>query len=121
MDIDMCSIGTSATEDDEHFMCGITVNGSGNVYTELEIYYGSRGGYIKVEDKTGRFVRTVSGNCEATQQDEEWTMIPNESRASVFNGAELSMLTNRMPRKGIYTATDEAGNTTVVEILRKIR
>jgi hypothetical protein len=96
------------------------------VYTELEIYFaddtdrtGSRGGYIKIEDTTGRFARVVTGEC-GEQVDEEWTMVPNKSISSIFNGAELPMLKTRTLRKGIYTETDDYGKT-VVEVLRKIR
>ena len=100
------------------------VNGSGKVYTELELKYGSntesRGGYIKIENKDGQFIRKVRGNCNAQEIDEEWTMIPNKSIASVFNGYEFSMLTTRTLRTGVYTDTDKFGNTTVLQVLRKI-
>ncbi len=119
MDIDICSVTRSFNDDDDH-LCGITVNGSGKVYTELEIYYDGRGGYITIEDRTGQFIRTVTGNCGPEQQDAEWTMVPNKSIASVFNGKDLSKLVSRTLRKGIYTDTDKDGNKTVVEVLRKI-
>lgn len=120
MDIDICSIGPGEFREDEHRFCGITVNGSGKVYTELEIQYDSRGGYIKIENKDGQFIRTVTGSCDGPQKDEEWTMVPNETIASVFNGTELPMLTDRTLRVGSYTDSGDMG-VTVVEVLRKIR
>jgi hypothetical protein len=126
IDIDICSITRLPGSDEDKF-CGIRVNGSGKVYTELEIYFaddnhkqGSRGGYIKIENKDGQFKRTVTGAC-TDQNDDEWTMVPNKSISSMFNGYELLMLTNRTLRKGTYTHTDDDGNVTVVEVLRKIR
>jgi hypothetical protein len=127
IDIDICSIYRPPGISEDKF-CGIRVNGSGKVYTELEIYTGTdatgrfdgRGGYIKIENRDGLFRRTVTGGC-LDQNDEEWTMVPNKSISSVFNGKELTKLVSRTLRKGIYTDTDDEGNTTVVEVLRKIR
>jgi hypothetical protein len=123
IDIDICSIHQLPNGEDR--FCGIRVDGSGTVYTELEIHYdsdstGGRGGYIKIENKDGRFRRVVTGEC-GEQVNEEWTMVPNKSIASVFNGKELPMLKTRTLRKGIYEETDEQGNKTVVEVLRKLR
>jgi hypothetical protein len=126
IDIDICSITRLPGSGEDKF-CGIRVDGSGKVYTELEIYFAddyhkqdSRGGYIQIENKDGQFKRTVTGEC-FDQNDEEWTMVPNKSISSVFNGCELPMLTNRTLRKGTFTHTDDDGNVTVVEVLRKIR
>jgi hypothetical protein len=127
IDIDICSIHRLPGSDEDRF-CGIRVNGTGKVYTELKIVFGSdmsgnydgRGGYINIENKDGRFIRTVTGEC-GEQVDEEWTMVPNKSISSVFNGCELSMLTDRTFRKKTYTHTDDDGNITVVEVLRKIK
>jgi hypothetical protein len=126
INIDICSMTRNPASGEDKY-CGIRVDGSGKVFTELEIYFfddkyikGSRGGYIKIENKDGQFKKTVSGEC-TEQNDEEWTMVPNKSISSVFNGYELPMLTNRTLRKGTYTHTDDDGNVTVVEVLRKIR
>lgn len=120
LDIDICSVKEKNNEG-EHELCSITVNGSGKVYTELKVQYDSRGGYIQFEDTTGRFIRTVTGSCDQPQKDEEWTMVPNRTIASVFNGAELPMLLSRTLQVGHHTYTDDHGNITVVEVLRKIR
>jgi len=127
IDIDICSAYRSPGSSEDKF-CGIRVNGSGKVYTELEIYTGTdaagrfdgRGGYINIENKDGLFKRTVTGGC-IDQNDDEWTMVPNKSISSVFNGKELRKLLTRTLRKGVYTDTDADGNITVVEVLRKIR
>lgn len=126
IDIDICSITREPGSGEDKF-CGIRVNGSGKVYTELEIYFadrtnrsGSRGGYIQIENKDGQFKKTVTGGC-IDQNDDEWTMVPNKSISSVFNGKELPMLVNRTLRKGVWTHVDDEGNKTVVEVLRKIR
>jgi hypothetical protein len=126
IDIDICSI-VRLPGSDEDKLCGIRVNGSGKVYTELEIYFAddnhkqdSRGGYIQIENKDGKFKRTVTGQC-IDQNDDEWTMIPNKSISSVFNGNELPMLKTRTLRKGVYKTTDKDGNVTIVEVLRKIQ
>jgi hypothetical protein len=122
IDIDICSVERLPNGEDKQ--CGIRVAGSGTVFTELEINYDTdtsgRGGYIKIQNKDGGFKRTVTGEC-SSQIDEEWTMVPNKSISSIFNGKELPKLVSRTLRKGIYTDTDDEGNTTVVEVLRKIR
>ena len=101
---------------------------SGKVFTEkLELIFSdeahkseARGGDIKIENKDGQFRRTVTGEC-GEQNDEEWVMVPNKSISSVFNGTELPKLTTRTLRKGTYVDIDEkSGNTTVVEVLRKM-
>jgi len=130
IDIDVCSV-TRPPGSSEDINCGIRVVGSGEVFTELEMIYGSesegRGGYIKIENKDGQFRRTVTGEC-TDQNDEEWTMVPNKSISSVFNGTELNMLIDvatgkqlRILKKGTYIHTDDYGNITTVEVLRKIR
>lgn len=134
IDIDICSAHRVPGSSEDKY-CGIRVAGSGKVFTELEITYGSdaagnfdgRGGYIKIENKDGQFKRTVTGECD-DQNDEEWTMVPNKSISSIFNGTELNMLIDvatgkqlRTLKKGLYSQTDKAGNVTTVEVLRKIR
>ncbi len=47
-------------------------------------------------------------------------MVPNKTIASIFNGRDLPMLTNRTLRVGRYVETG-SGNETVVEVLRKVR
>jgi hypothetical protein len=126
IDIDICSIMRLSNGEDK--FCGIRVEGSGTVFTELEINYDTpttgRGGYIKIENKDGKFRRTVTGDCDGPQIDEERTMVPNKSISSIFNGAELPMLTNRTLRSSTYpktyTLTNDQGGVTVVEVLRKI-
>lgn len=127
IDMDICSAHRLANGEDR--LCGISVDGSGTVFTDLVIYYGSdstgafdgRGGYIKIESKdTSSFRRVVYGDCH-DQIGDERIMVPNESAASIFNGNELPMLKTRTLRIGIYPHTDEWGNKTVVEVMRKIR
>ena len=118
IDIDICGITRLPGTDKDKF-CVMGVNGSGKVFTELEIYSDQRGGYIKIENKDGKFKKTVAGDC-ADQIGAEWTMVPNKSIASVFNGSELPELTNPTLLKGIYSATGADGKT-VVEVVRKIR
>lgn len=126
IDMDICSAHRLPNGEDE--LCGIRVSGSGTVFTELTLYFGTdtlnrfdgRGGYIKIENKDGKFRRVVTGSCTDGQLDEEWVIVPNGSISSVFNGYELPMLTSRTLRKGTYTQTDD-GNVTVVQVLRKIR
>ena len=127
IDVDVCSVHRLPGESEDRW-CGIRVNGSGKVFTELELIFSdeahkseARGGYIKIENKDGQFRRTVTGEC-GEQNDEEWVMVPNKSISSVFNGAELPKLTTRTLRRGIYVDIDEkSGNRTVVEVLRKIQ
>lgn len=123
IDIDICSAKRVAGEDQ---FCGMTVIGSGTVTTELELYFNgpgqdsARGGYIKIEDKSGQFVKMVSGSCDKEEMKEEQDMVPNKTIASIFNGYELSMLKTRTLRIGRYVLTGDAGVTTV-EVLRKIQ
>jgi Calx-beta domain len=116
IDIDICSM---KGEDDNAKSCGITVTGSGPVKTELEIYYDHRGGYIKVENKSGRFIKNVSGSCDPLQINEERKMVPNRTIASVFNGLELPKLTDRTLRVGRYVESNN-GIEIVVEVLRVV-
>ena len=139
INIDVCSMD-SKPNSDEGRLCSFTVYGSGKVFTELKIYYDTgygldasgnvvdstiryegRGGYIQIENRDGRFRRTVEGDCEALQIDEEWKMVPNKTIASVFNGKELPMLVLRTLQPGTYTDTDDQGNITRVRVIRKIR
>lgn len=115
IDIDICS---ATGEGDNAKQCGITVVGSGPVKTELEIQFDSRGGYIKINN-SGGFMKSVKGSCDQAQMAEELTMVPNKTIASIFNGRDLPMLTDRTLRVGRYVETD-GDNETVIEILRKI-
>lgn len=118
IEIDICSIDRLPGTDKDRF-CDMSINGTGKVYTELEIYDDRRGGYINIENKDGQFKKTVTGSC-MTQIADVWAMVPNESIASVFNGNELPMLKQRTLKPGIYKSSGETGET-VVEVLRKIK
>lgn len=123
IDMDICSAIRVGGEDK---LCGMTAIGSGLVNTELELYFNgmgqdsARGGYIKIENKSGNFFRRVFGSCDAAEMNEEETMVPNKTIASIFNGHELPMLIKRTLRIGRYVLTGDAGQT-VVEVLRKIQ
>lgn len=127
IDIDICSVHRKANGEDD--FCGIRVAGSGTVFTELQLTFGTdmagnfegRGGYIKIENKDGKFQRTVTGSCADGQIDEEWTMIPNKSISSIFNGMDLPMLIDRTLKKGIYPAQNTDAGKIVFEVVRKIR
>lgn len=127
IDIDICSVHRNANGEDD--FCGIRVAGSGTVFTELQLTFGTdmagnfegRGGYIKIENKDGKFQRTVTGSCADGQIDEEWTMIPNKSISSIFNGMDLPMLIDRTLKKGIYPAQNTDAGKIVFEVVRKIR
>ena len=119
MDIDICS-SKETGGNPPSVLCGITVNGSGPVKTELEIYFDQRGGYIKTEHVSGQFMKNVSGSCDQVQINEERNMVPNKTIASVFNGTELPMLTNKTLQVGRYVETGD-GVETVIEVLRKVR
>jgi hypothetical protein len=123
IDMDICSAKRVAGEDQ---LCGMTVIGSGLVNTELELYFNgigqdsARGGYIKIENKSGNFFKKVFGSCDAAEMNEEQTMVPDKTIASIFNGYELTMLKTRTVRIGRYVLTGDAGET-VVEVLRKLQ
>ena len=119
MDIDICSASQGLSGDDTK-NCGITVIGSGPMKTELKINFDQRGGYIKTWNESGGFMKNVSGSCDKGQMDEELNMVPNETIASVFNGTDLPMLTNRTLRVGRYVVSAAEGEL-VVEVLRKVR
>jgi hypothetical protein len=97
----------------------MTVIGSGPVKAELEIYFDARGGYIKIERTSGQFLSNVYGSCDQAQIDEEQTMVPIKTIASIFNGRELPMLTDRTLKVGRWVETD-GENETVVEVLRVV-
>jgi Calx-beta domain len=127
IDMDICNAHRLANGEDK--LCRISVDGSGTVFTDLVLYFGTdstgafdgRGGYIKIESKdTSSFRKVVDGDCYDQIADER-LMVPNESAASIFNGNELPMLKTRTLQKGIYSHTDESGNKTVVEVMRKLR
>lgn len=119
IDMDICS---SMRVNGEDKLCSMTVTGSGPVKTELEIDTSAGYGYIKIKyDSTlGKFQRLVVGTCDHTQLVEEEKMVPNETIATIFNGRELPMLTNRTLRVGKYIDSGDGGET-VVEVLRKVR
>ena len=117
IDMDICSM---TGEGDNAKSCGITVIGSGPVKTELQIYYDGRGGYIKVENVSGRFMKNASGSCDAQQINDERNMVPNRTIASVFNGLDLPKLTDRTLRVGRYVESNN-GIEIVVEVLRVVR
>jgi len=118
MDMDLCSVKREGGEDK---LCGMRVIGSGPVEAILKINYDQRGGYIKFENKGGPFLRSVTGTCDIPQMDEEETMIPNRTMASIFNGRDLPMLINRTLSVGRLVEDDGEGNVTVVEVLREIK
>lgn len=119
MNIDLCSVMRLPGTDKDK-ICAITMIGSGPVNTELEIYYDQRGGYVKIEHKSGMFLKNAFGSCDNAQINEELDMIPNRTIASIFNGLELPMLIDRTLRVGRYAVTGDYGET-VVEVLRKIQ
>ena len=114
MDMDLCSV-----TGDPAILCKIRIVGSGPVKAALDVYFDGRGGYIKIE-AAGRYVRSASGTCDEEQTRLEEDMIPNRTIASIFNGRDLPMLTNRTLRVGRYEERD-GDNVTVVEVLRVIR
>jgi hypothetical protein len=117
MDIDLCSVMRLTNGEDR--ICAITVIGSGPVNAELEIKYDARGGYMKIEHTSGLFLKNCFGSCDHDQINEETDMVPNRTIASIFNGYELPMLTNRTLTVGRYVVTGDMGET-VVEVLRKL-
>lgn len=119
MDIDICSAKTGASGDDTK-NCGISVFGSGPVKTDLKILFDGRGAYILTKNESQKFLRSVTGSCDQEQMDEESTMVPNETIASVFNGMDLPMLTNRTLRIGRYV-TKSAEGEFLVEVLRVVK
>lgn len=121
INVDICSVKREADGEDK--FCTMTVTGSGPVNTELEIDPATGYGYIKIKyhPSLGKFARSVSGNCDQLQMTEEQKMVPNETVAAIFNGAELPMLKDRTLRKGLYPGHKSAEGETVVEVLRKIR
>jgi hypothetical protein len=118
IDMDICSVKRLPNGEDR--LCGIRVLGAGAVKTELEIQSDQRGGYAKIEDESQEFIKMAFGDCDNQQLIEEKDMIPIKTIASIFNGKDLPMLTNRTLRIGRYVETSNAGET-VVEVLRKIR
>lgn len=117
IDIDVCAIKRIAGEDK---FCGMTAFSSGQVDVELEVQADARGGYIKMENKSGKFLKIVFGACDASEMNERQNMIPNNSLESVFNGYDLPELKNRTLTKGRYVMNSDDGET-IVEVLRKIR
>ena len=106
IDMDICSAKTEEEASGGYPVCGITVTGSGPVLVELDIYFGGRGGYIKIEDKSGTFQKSVGGSCDPGQINEERSMVPDKTIAAIFNGRDLPMLTDRTLTEGIYEEVD---------------
>jgi hypothetical protein len=119
IDMDICSVKREPNSSEDKF-CVMTAIGAGPVNTELQIYYDQRGGYIKIEDNTKEFIRVVFGDCNKKEMLEEQDMVPNKTIASIFNGYELPVLTNRTFRVGRYVITGDMGET-IIEVLRKIQ
>ncbi|MFI5129053.1 MAG: hypothetical protein ACHQFX_03640 [Chitinophagales bacterium] len=123
IDMDICSIKRLVNGEDR--FCGMRVKGNGPVKVELQTSDTSTNQetWIKIRyDSTtmGKFTKSVNGDCDLAEMSEEQTMVPNETIASIFNGCGLPKLKTRTLRKGVYPHTDELGNKTVVEVLRKI-
>ncbi len=116
IDIDICSV----THSDESQFCGITVVGRGPVQVDLEMYFDDRGAYMKINGDSNQFFKMVTGSCEQAELNDERGMVPNESIASVFNGMDFSKVPRRTLSVGQWVE-EEAGNKTVLEVLRKIR
>ena len=119
INMDICSSKPGGPMGDEYKVCGMTVIGQGTVETELEIYYDQRGGYVKIENQSGDFLRLVFGSCDQPQMDEEKDMVPNKTIATIFNGRDLPMLLDRTLRVGRWVER-EGVHETVVEVLRKL-
>jgi hypothetical protein len=123
IDMDICSVKRLRNGEDK--FCYMTVKGKGPVKTELEIYSdgqnNARGAYIKInyDPSLGKFSRKVIGNCDPNEMVEEENMVPNNTIASIFNGAELPINTRTLQVQR-YVLTGDAGET-VVEVLRKIQ
>ncbi len=118
MDIDICSVDGQG---DNANLCSMRAIGSGQVNTTLDIYFDARGGYVKIENKSINFLRSITGTCGHEQMVEEKGMIPNKTIATIFNGRDLPMLTNRTLTLGRFVEDDGEGNVTVVEVLRVIK
>lgn len=117
IDMDICSV---KRVNGEERPCGIRVNGAGAVKTDLEIQSDQRGGYVKIENESNKFIKMAFGDCDNQQLIEEKDMVPNKTIASIFNGFDLPMLKTRTLRVGRYDETTDAGKT-VVEVLRLIK
>ena len=123
IDMDLCSAVTVEAPGGGYPNCGMTIRGSGPVKIELELDSTGTGyGYIKLnyEPSLGIFLRSVMGGCDRQQMIEEESMVPNETKASIFNGKELPLPTHTL-RVGRYVKDEGDGNVAVVEILRKIQ
>jgi hypothetical protein len=118
IDIDICSTKQGLNGVDE--FCSMTVMGGGIVKAELEIYYDQRGGYINIEDENNEFIKLVFGSCNKNEMYDEQDMVPNKSIASVFNGIDLLMLTDRTLQVGRYVERVD-GSEMIVEVLRVIK
>jgi len=119
IDMDICSI--KHLPSGEAKLCGMTVTGSGLVKVELEIQSDERGGYIQMRDTTSRgFTKHVTGSCDQEQLDGERDNVPLNTKACLFSGSPLPMLTQRTLRVGRYVGTGDFVGV-VVEVLRKVK
>ena len=120
MDMDICSAMRLSNGEDK--LCGMTEFGFGSVPVELEIYGEGRGGYIKFNENYPGFVLSfiggVNGTCDEEQANEERNMGPYKSIASVFNGMELPMLTDRTLRPGPRRVVSGGGMEIAVDVFR---
>ncbi|MEP6617242.1 MAG: Calx-beta domain-containing protein [Ginsengibacter sp.] len=120
IDMDICSVMRLPNGEDK--FCSITVCGFGSIPVELEIHTDGRGAYIKFIDNypgfTLSFIGVVTGSCDVQQTDEERSMVPYKTIASVFNGIELPMLTDRTLRPGPRRVLSGEGLELAVDVLR---
>jgi Calx-beta domain-containing protein len=126
INMDVCSVERDEKADPPDRYCYMSVVGLGYVTTDLQIDSLDGYAYIKIDCDTTKFYRNVVGDC-FSQLGGEQQNVPNNSIASIFNGLKFEMLIDatgrplRTLRKGRYSQTDDDGNVTTVEVIRKIR
>jgi hypothetical protein len=120
INMDICS-AMRLPNSSEDKLCNLSVFGYGPVSVELEIYEGARGGYIKFNENYNGpslpFISGVSGSCDPEQTDEERKMVPYKTIASVFNGLELPMLTDRTLHVGRWNPPSAGDLQVAVNVL----
>jgi len=122
IDMDLCTAVAVEAPGGGYPNCGLTVVGLGPVKTELELdSTGTRYGYIKLnyDRSLGLFVKGVTGGCDRQTLSEQKQNVPNETQTAIFNGRELPLPMHAL-RVGRYTQTDNEGNVTTIEVIRKI-
>jgi hypothetical protein len=62
----------------------------------------------------------VTGGCDRQTLSEQKQNVPNETQTAIFNGIQLPLPMHAL-RVGRYTQTDNEGNVTTIEVIRKIR